>query len=448
MPGFTSQIWEKLRAFGRASAGNVVVTFAIASVPVIGAVGAAVDFSHANSVKADLQASLDSTVLMLSRDAANLSNAELQVKALAYFQAVFTRPEAKIVTVSASYSNSGGASLVVNGSVSVPTTLIEVLGIKTLTVGGSSTAKWGTDRLRVALVLDNTGSMASAGKMDALKTATKNLLSQLKGAALVDGDVYVSIVPFVKDVNADPGNKGKNWIDWTEWDKKNGACKNYLGTTVPTDQDACVTASGKWNSANHNTWNGCVADRGGYKAPSLLNTDTDVSKTKKKNPETLYPAEQYAACPQPVSGLSYDWAGMDKLVDNMAPNGNTNQAIGLVWGWLSLAGGGPFTVPKEDSGYKYQEIIILLTDGLNTQDRWYSDAASIDARQKMTCANIKAANITLYTIQVNTDGDPTSTLLQECASSADKFFLLTSAGGIIAAFDAIASKLTKLHVAK
>jgi Flp pilus assembly protein TadG len=31
------------------------------------------------------------------------------------------------------------------------------------------------------------------------------------------------------------------------------------------------------------------------------------------------------------------------------------------------------------------------------------------------------------TIQVNTGGDPTSTLLQNCASSLDKFYLLTSA---------------------
>ena len=35
----------------------------------------------------------------------------------------------------------------------------------------TSTSSWGTSRLRVALVLDNTGSMADAGKMTALKTA-------------------------------------------------------------------------------------------------------------------------------------------------------------------------------------------------------------------------------------------------------------------------------------
>jgi hypothetical protein len=64
-----------------------------------------------------------------------------------------------------------------------------------------------------------------------------------------------------------------------------------------------------------------------------------------------------------------------------------------------------------------------------------------------TCANIKAAGITIYTIQVNTNGDPTSTLLQNCASSSDKFFLLTSAGEIVTVFQQIGTNLTKLRVA-
>ena len=37
----------------------------------------------------------------------------------------------------------------------------------------------------------------------------------------------------------------------------------------------------------------------------------------------------------------------------MYPNGNTNQPIGLVWGWQSLVGGGPLTAPAKDSNYTY-----------------------------------------------------------------------------------------------
>ena len=47
-----------------------------------------------------------------------------------------------------------------------------------------------------------------------------------------------------------------------------------------------------------------------------------------------------------------------------------------------------------------------------------------------TCANIKAAGVTIYTIHVNTGGDPMSTLLQNCASSTDKFWMVTSSSGL------------------
>jgi hypothetical protein len=65
-----------------------------------------------------------------------------------------------------------------------------------------------------------------------------------------------------------------------------------------------------------------------------------------------------------------------------------------------------------------------------------------------TCANIKAAGITIYTIQVNTAGDPTSLLLQNCASTSDKFFLLTSSTEIVTTFNTIGTNLSKLYVAK
>ncbi len=75
------------------------------------------------------------------------------------------------------------------------------------------------------------------------------------------------------------------------------------------------------------------------------------------------------------------------------------------------------SLQPKDPLYQYTDVIILLTDGLNTQNRWNSTQTDIDDRQAITCANIKAANVDLNTIQVNTGGDPTSTLLQNCASA-------------------------------
>jgi hypothetical protein len=365
--------------------------------------------------------------------------------------------------------------------------------------------------------------MSDAGKIGALKTATNSLLNQLQSAVTNPGDVYVSIIPFVKDVNLGATNWNSNYIYWgtaaqdpsksdnNSWDANNGSCSTGSYSTRSScvshstcsisgynSQNSCTAAatcsnpdettqsnctnnkacsksgyssknscqnaggtwakgtwtSGVWSAAtwtpdNHNTWNGCVMDRGNSSTPDTVNNyDTNVSSTSASINSSLYPAEQYSACPQAAMGLNYNWSSMTSLVNSMSPNGNTNQAIGLQLGWLSLVGGGPFTAPALDSNYQYQQIIILLTDGLNTQDRWYTSQNSIDAREQLTCNNIKASGVTLYTIQVNTGGDPTSTLLQNCASSSDKFFLLTSANQITATFQAIGTNLTKLRVAK
>lgn len=450
------QFYRLLATFGRDRSGNVAITFALATLPLVGTVGAAVDYTQAHRVKAALQSALDSAALMLSRDATTLSSFELNTKAKNYVQAMLNQPQAKDITVTAAYTTDGGSKVVVNGSASVPTAFMGIIGVNNVTISGSSTAAWGTTRLRVALVLDNTGSMDSDGKMTALKTATKDLLTQLKGAASVDGDVYVSIIPFAKDVNIGATNYSASYIDWTDWNSANKTCSGWLWNGT------CY--GGSWVTANHNTWNGCVTDRGPSGASPGTSTWDQIVTAPDGTTNSLWPAEQHNACPAPMMGLTTNWTNLNSLVDQMQPRGATNQPIGLVWGWQSLVGGGPLTAPAKDSNYTYSDIIILMSDGLNTKDRWYGDGSNVstavDGRMYLsstgagTCANIKASGVTIYTIQVNTSGDPTSTLLQNCAGSKDKmvdpskFFIVTSASGIGTVFKQIGIGLTQLRVAK
>ena len=187
---------HRVQQFCGARAANVTLTFALATLPMAGFVGAAVDYSQANSVKAAMQAAADSTALILSRDASTLNNSQLQTKANDYFKALFNRTNVTGLLISATYTSTPTGQVVVNASSNVKTNFMGLMGFTSLRVAVDSNVKWGNSRLRVALVLDTTGSMASAGKMDALKTATKSLLTQLKNAAAKDGDVYVSIIPF------------------------------------------------------------------------------------------------------------------------------------------------------------------------------------------------------------------------------------------------------------
>jgi Flp pilus assembly protein TadG len=422
-----------LSRFLRDRCGSIAPLLAFTAIPLMGGVGVAVDFSRANATKAQFQSALDSTALMLSKNAANLAPADLQAQATKYFKALFTNTQAQNVAITTSYSGTGGSKVVMSGSATLPTNFLGLLGYSQLNITASATATWGNTRLRVALVLDNTGSMASDNKMTALKTAAHGLLSQLQAAATNPEDVYVSVVPFNKDVNIGSTNYAASWLRWDLWEAVNGSCSI---SKYGSSQSRCTNNGGTWTPDSHSTWNGCLTDR---------DQNYDTTNGAPLAGSTLYPAEQYSSCPASLMGLSNDWTALSAKIDAMTPVGNTNQAIGLQMGWQSLTQS-PFTIPAFDPDYKYSQVIILLTDGLNTQDRWYSYQSSIDTRQEKTCANVKAAGVTVYTVQVNTGGDPTSTLLQTCASDSNKFFLLTSSTEIPTTFSQIGTALTQLRL--
>ena len=416
----------------------------------VGLVGAAVVYSNANSVKAAMQAASDATALAMAKLAPTMDAATLQKKANDYFMALLNRPEASGITTTTTYTPNGanGSQVVVTASGAVKTNFTQLMGVPSLKVGVQSFINWGNTKLRVALVLDTTGSMADDGKIGALKTATKNLLDQLNGAATANGDVYVSIIPFSKDVNVGKSNYGASWIDWTSWDANNGSCSKGSNVNNKTD---CLAQNGnpKWTPDNHNTWNGCVTDRGLYDQPNSLDYDTKVVPPTATDSASLFPADQFSDCSPKISALSYDWPSMKSLVDSLYPAGNTNQGIGIAHGWQSLVGGGPYPAPPaEDTRYKYTKAIVLMSDGLNTEDRWYTNQNQIDAREAMTCTNAKAAGFVIYTVQVNTGGDPTSTVLRNCASGTDKFTEIKTANQLVSTFQSIGTALSNLRVSK
>jgi Flp pilus assembly protein TadG len=449
---FTVDIRHAGRCFLTDTRANLGIPFAILAPMLIAFVGAAIDLSRANSIRTDMQVSLDSASLMLSKTASTLTAAQITSTGASYFNAMFTRKDVSGTAVASTYTKTTGSQIVMTATTKMSTTFLSILGWSTLDLGVTSTAKWGSQRLRVALALDVTGSMADDGKLPALKTAAKNLLTQLQGAAVNDGDVYVSIIPFSKDVNIGTSNSGQSYIDWTSWnaDITNASCSK----SGYSSQLLCILGGGTWSTNNKSKWNGCVADRGGPIAPDPNNYDQTISAPT-GNTASMYPAEQYSYCPVAMMGLSYNWTALGSLIDSMTAQGSTNQPIGLVWAWQSLVGGGPLTMPAKDSNYTYNDVIILMSDGLNTQDRWYGNGStpstSVDYRMYRsngtgTCVNAKAAGIMIYTIQVNTGGDPTSALLKSCATSTDKFVELTSASQLITAFASIGTALTKLRI--
>jgi len=534
-----------------ANQGNIAVIFAIAILPVITFVGAAIDYSRLNNARSSMQAALDSAALMVSKDLnANVITAsQIQAAAQSYFSALYTNKDATPNPITATYTEGSGSTtstVAIMASGSITTDFMRVAGFPTLNFNTNSTATWGNVKMRVALALDNTGSMSADGKITALRNAvagTGGLIDQLSALAKTQGDVYISVVPFAKTVNVGASNYTANWIDWSDWLNPPNAQTNNgpMGTTAtslqaslpvnwhavgpgakcpfttssggftcnasPTsttnastipssgtyagyicpsvDANSHTRYNGCWvstpatpstgvfctgpsgqaqscvcpkDSSNHsvsgcscsvtggitsctgnlythdwtqpgpndtthntnqprvsavvgfanratnpatknqwtatasnlvlvqnnwtqastnpiNTWTGCVTDR------TQPNDETgvlpDLNDVTTKFPANEYYENSTAYCNssvstplKPIIPLTYTWSTLKDAVNAMQPTGGTNQAIGLAWAWQTLLQNSPVPAPAEDANTVYNRVIIILSDGLNTEDRW------------------------------------------------------------------------------
>src|ERR1044071_1799104 len=86
------RLTAKLRKFASASGGNMVTIFAITLVPVMGAIGAAVDYGQANSLKTAMQAAADTASLGTIKSASSLTPAQVQSTAAGLFNGSFAQP--------------------------------------------------------------------------------------------------------------------------------------------------------------------------------------------------------------------------------------------------------------------------------------------------------------------------------------------------------------------
>ena len=421
------------RRFLRQSQGSVVPLLAIAIIPVVGLMGAAVDYSRANALRTSMQAASDATALAIAPEAKGLSEEALGQKATDYFSAIFNHPDAQNIHVVPKFTETEQSSfnLTVATSMTIKTVFVSVLGQSQINLSTSSEVVWGIKKLNLALALDNTGSMASSGKMTALKQAAHNLLTTLQNAEKTSGDIKVSIVPFATDVNVGTGNVSSSWIDWADWNAVNGTCSNNNYDT----ESECTSHNKTWTPKNHNNWNGCVYDRDQNK--DVRNTATSSANS------TKYPAHQASACPVAMMTLSTNWTALNNKIDQMNPVGNTNVTIGLQMAWQTLSPVAPFDAPAPAPDL--DKVIILLTDGDNTQNRWSSTASVIDARTQKACDNAKADNIKIYTVRV-IQGN--ATLLKNCATKPDMYYEVDQASELNGVFSYIAQNLASLRVAK
>ncbi|MDE2578549.1 MAG: VWA domain-containing protein [Hyphomicrobiales bacterium] len=438
---------------------SAAVIFALSLVPLIGGASVAVDYAQFVRTRTALQQAVDSAALSGVKTAAMSNPPAIRAAAQTIVNAQFNRPELTTVSVDASYDKAS-QTLSVSGAGAWSTSMTRALGLSAFPVSVTAKAAFSTGSLQLALVLDNTGSMNSAGKIGALKGATHNLIAQLKS---LPGDIKVSIVPFDTHVNVGASAASQPWMDWSYFSATDpfaaagdpqttatsgctasGVANATGGANSCTDHDHCDDAKAPADngagkcvapvaaSAPAN-WTGCVIDR---------DQPYDVQNTlPSSDPATWYPGVNCNLAT--LLPLTNDWVSLDAKVDQMQAAGMTDLTIGLAWGWNMLTPNAPLSTATAGPGAN--RILVFLTDGVNTKNAWSSNAAQIDARTSAICSNIKKDGVTIYTIRV-IDGN--AALLQACASDPAKYFDVSAAGQLQATFKTLLQQFSSVKLVR
>jgi hypothetical protein len=154
---FCRELRRRIEALRQAENGNVAVTFSLALLPMITALGAAMDYSRASATRTQVQAALDSALLAGAKD----GSANWTTVALSSFNGNLA---SKLSTVpTPTFTKDSSAVYAGTVSVTVPTSVMGLVGMHTLdvTASGKATAGEGDDSCILTLDAGQSSSHSS-----------------------------------------------------------------------------------------------------------------------------------------------------------------------------------------------------------------------------------------------------------------------------------------------
>jgi len=278
----------------------MAITGAIAIVPIMASVSAATDWSAFSRQKSVVQQALDSAALAAAKQLmVTTDETQLSEYARDFFE-VNLGDVVNIDDVNFSFNLSEGDSSV---EPPIPTTVDlgaqftydtmfgPVIGVEEITTNIISEISVGNRSVEIALVMDNSGSMGSNGRINTMKSTTLDLVSTIFQAGSVSDipdPVKFSVVPFSAMVNVGTNNVDKNWMDKKGWSSIHH--ENFDWNTYQTTKNTrfkhtgfqVVKDGGGWDWQSRidvynmmgESWGGCVEMR-----PWPYNTTDDYVLT-------------------------------------------------------------------------------------------------------------------------------------------------------------------------
>jgi Flp pilus assembly protein TadG len=404
--------------------GNVAILFGFALIPLVIGMGAAVDYGRALLVRERMADAADGAALAIG-SWPDLTQAEQTAKAQQFFDANY--PPSTLGTVGKLNVSYSGDDITVGVSGTVKTTFMNVANIDHIDVGVTTTVTKKQRNIELVLVLDTTGSMADNGKLGALKTAAKQLVSNLFNGNATSDTLKIGVVPFAAAVNIGSNQINSGWLDTATY-----TAANATADPIPFEDLDKTTGIGPlalYSSAKgltNRTWAGCVRERGGayaltddppstgtpatlwapYFAPDepdsaskttypntylcdnpskcsngnsttapsatcVTGTSTNdqrqcyTTKYKGKSVPSTSTGPDFNCPPAQITPMTNTASTVNAAIDALVAKGSTVIPAGLLWGWRVISPTAPFTEGAAYSDDKWVKAIVLLTDGQN-----------------------------------------------------------------------------------
>jgi Flp pilus assembly protein TadG len=451
-----------IRRFLKDRRGNFAMIFAIAMLPIMGALTVAIDYSEVSRRRQLMLNALDAAALATARHIDDgATNDEAKAYAKIFFEANLHSldPADTELTVVLPENNVDGVAVELSAVLTYDPYFLPAFAKlldKTsgpLKVSATSEVTRASKDIEVALVLDTTGSMAGQAIAD-LKDAAKELVKIVVQDRQTPNYTKVALVPYSMAVNVG------SYAEQVRGSYTSGVC------TGPGCQ-WYTFASPNWNQ-NTFSISTCVTERTG------INAYTDAAPSGTKLGRN-YPSPNNPCLTNTILPLSSDKTALEAKIDNLQAGGSTGGHIGVAWGWYMVSPNFGYLWPSASRPASYEtedlnKVVVIMTDGEynsvycngviskdsingsgDPRDHINCNApnGSSYSQAGMLCTNMKTAGIIVYTVGLRVyNKQEAKDLVANCATDASHVYLPNTGTELKQAFRDIAKDISRLRISK
>lgn len=514
--------------FQKDTQGSIAIIFALCLSIIIVVVGAAIDFGRWQNARATTLSAMDGAVLAGGRYMQlnpGDTNGALAAANRYYRENVKDKVSFTNDTVEFVMAESNSV-LTAEGGADVETTFLRFAGLDKLSVVNENASDFpraviesgglGGSNLEVSVMLDVTGSMcddgvgpcSSGSKIDALKSATQELINIVVKDDQTSHYSKVALVPFSTRVRLAEDGMGAGIMqtltglpsplsfwnnDCTSWSGSGGGetggtwtCHSYA-PAYKTNWKVmpCVTER-HFNSGDvfdttdsmPGAGNWLNAHDGGRALLSWDSSDTAISPTygtTSADPADHWNYNDDGECGDIAEGnevmpLSSNKSALLSHVDGLSAYGATGGALGTTWAWYALSpnfasvftGEGvpgayaDLTTAGPGGGPLLRKVAVLMTDGGYNAYRGWKDQPQqeVSDRALEICTAMKTAGVEVYTVGFALNELPADeaaiarTTLQSCGTDIEHFYETLTREDLESAFRDISVRLSALRLSR